>query len=372
MKDTELTQMKFFMDMSEHQISAREFFGSYLLESLERNFGLDKAVIFYFDTEGEFLSWVCKDGLRVADLKHPYLNIINNDVVRHKIYQDACRDRLTYFNVVPRLYRATDIISSIDYEHAAYVRFMEENFHTHYSLTFAFGINAYIQISFFKTLEEGDFNEEEINKLSEIYVYIANAYKTFKKYEQSKIISEIQSKIIASGEKEYFIIDSFQHILYCDGNTQKQMEDFLGIPINKQIESLTVCNWLAFLLGDSTDLKNVNTRSVALKNYVFKIHAYDQTYSNRIVDRYYWITLSKIGPEKSFDSSGGLYHLTKTEQRVAEMIYRGITYKEIACEMVVSYHTVKKHVENIYNKCGVNCRYELYKLIERMNSKPEE
>ena len=56
--------------------------------------------------------------------------------------------------------------------------------------------------------------------------------------------------------------------------------------------------------------------------------------------------------------------MTATEQRVAELMYQGLTYKTIADKMVVSYHTIKKHVQNIYIKCEVNSRFELYKLLE--------
>mgnify|MGYP002231531690 CR=1 FL=1 len=56
--------------------------------------------------------------------------------------------------------------------------------------------------------------------------------------------------------------------------------------------------------------------------------------------------------------------LTHAEQRVAELMCQGLTYKAIADELVVSYHTVKKHVQNIYSKCGINSRYELYKWME--------
>ena len=87
---------------------------------------------------------------------------MENDVVRYRIYIEAVRDHLTYFNVEPRLYKATDVIGEKDYENSPYVRFLEENFQKQYSVTLAFGIKAYIQAAFFKSREDGDFTEKEI------------------------------------------------------------------------------------------------------------------------------------------------------------------------------------------------------------------
>ena len=56
--------------------------------------------------------------------------------------------------------------------------------------------------------------------------------------------------------------------------------------------------------------------------------------------------------------------LTPTELRVAELMQSGLTYQAIADELIVSYHTIKKHVQNIYAKCGVNNRYQLYRWLE--------
>ena len=49
--------MGFLLEMSERQISAREFFSNVLLDSMDRNFGLKNVLILCFDTEHHFLSW---------------------------------------------------------------------------------------------------------------------------------------------------------------------------------------------------------------------------------------------------------------------------------------------------------------------------
>lgn len=357
--------MNFLSEMSERQISAREFFGNVLLDSLDRNFGLDKVLISFFDTQGEFLSWVNWNGILIDYEEHPYRKFFANDVVRHIVYQEAVRDQLTYFNVIPRLYKSTDIINSVDYENSSYVRFLKENFNAHYSVTMAFGINAYIQIIFLKCQEKGDFTDEEIEALNKIYVYVANSYKNFKKHEQAKIVSNIQSEIIFSGEKAYLVTDDFMHIMSYNKTAENYLKDILGPSIAEQISSTRPCSWLPFLLGneeDSMTEDRVQTR--VIKNYIFKIYTYDQSYSNGIIDRYHWITISKKDEGKSLFDSGTKLSLTQAEQRVAELMYNGLTYKAIADKLVVSYHTVKKHVQNIYTKCGVNSRFELYKWLE--------
>lgn len=358
-------RMNFFSEMSEHQISAREFFGVVLLDSLERNFGLRDVLISYFDAEGKFLSWTHRNGVLLDSASHPYRKYIANDVVRYVLHEEAVRDRLTYFNVTPRLYKSTDIIRSEDYSHSAHVRFLEENFQAHYSVTMAFGINAYIQVSFFKSKEDGDFSEEEIEKLNKIYVYLANAYKNFKKYEQAKIVANIQSEIIQSGEKAYLVTDDFMHIMSYNKTAQEYLKDILGSTIEEQISSTAPCSWLPFLLGDTEEAVTENSvRTRVIKNYIFKIYTYDQSYSNGIIDRYHWITISTKEKKKDTEFTGTNLPLTPAEQRVAELMHKGLTYQAIADELIVSYHTVKKHVQNIYMKCGVNNRLQLYKWME--------
>jgi DNA-binding CsgD family transcriptional regulator len=51
--------------------------------------------------------------------------------------------------------------------------------------------------------------------------------------------------------------------------------------------------------------------------------------------------------------------LTRTEQRIAEMISRGDTDREIAAALSLSEHTVRNHVSLIFDKVGVQDRIDL-------------
>ncbi len=50
------------------------------------------------------------------------------------------------------------------------------------------------------------------------------------------------------------------------------------------------------------------------------------------------------------------YQLTDRETEVLEQLSKGLTYDQIAECLFISYGTVRKHVENIYRKLGVNNR----------------
>ena len=91
------------------------------------------------------------------------------------------------------------------------------------------------------------------------------------------------------------------------------------------------------------------------------------------MDRYHWITIAPRDPapapqEPVFAGTG--LPLTKAEWKVARLLYKGLTYQAVADALVISYHTVKKHVENIYAKCGVKNRFQLYKWLERNDRLP--
>ena len=161
-------------------------------------------------------------------------------------------------------------------------------------------------------------------------------------------------------------LDDFMHIMSCNQTAQEYLQDILGPAAAEPLNSTTTCSWLPFLLGGTEETISPGTAQTRIiKNYIFRIYTYDQSYSNGIIDRYHWITICKKEEEKKAGSRTARLPLTQTEQKVAELMYRGLTYRAIADELVVSYHTVKNHVQNIYSKCGIKSRYELYQWLEK-------
>ena len=353
--------------LTDHQLYAREFFCQSLLEDIAQCYQPDNIAFFYFNRNGEFLSLRTPNAFVLKSAEDPYTAFSGLDVVRHTIHRDAVHDGLTYFNTVPRLYKSTDIISAYAYDDAPYTRFIEDHFGAHYSATMAFGMNAYIQVAFYKTREHGDFTGQEMDLLEQLYVYLASSYRTFKKYEQSNIIAEIMSKIIKMGEHAFLIADDYSHILSCNEQAEDYLAELLGIQSIEHQNPEIACAWLPFLLNPRGEQVGPEGHINTIKDYVFNVRAYDRTYSNGIIDRYYWATISKQCDtvNEYAGAAPRLSYLTRSEQKVALLLDAGLTYQEIAEELVISLHTVKKHVQSIYKKCGVNNRMQFSRWLEQ-------
>lgn len=52
------------------------------------------------------------------------------------------------------------------------------------------------------------------------------------------------------------------------------------------------------------------------------------------------------------------YGLTKREIELLTHLKNGLTYEQIAANLYISYHTVRKHIENIYRKLHVTNKVE--------------
>jgi DNA-binding NarL/FixJ family response regulator len=73
--------------------------------------------------------------------------------------------------------------------------------------------------------------------------------------------------------------------------------------------------------------------------------------------------LAQSGPRTR--AHGDYPPLTPSEERVAQLVARGYTNREIADRLFVSHHTVGTHVRHIYDKLQVRSRVALTRLIIR-------
>lgn len=56
------------------------------------------------------------------------------------------------------------------------------------------------------------------------------------------------------------------------------------------------------------------------------------------------------------------YHLTNRESEILQLIFDGLDNEKIADQLCISNFTLKKHIQNLYNKLGVSSRWDLLRF----------
>ncbi|MCK9481210.1 MAG: response regulator transcription factor [Bacteroidia bacterium] len=77
------------------------------------------------------------------------------------------------------------------------------------------------------------------------------------------------------------------------------------------------------------------------------------------------LNLIKNPKTVQFDSQD--FGLTDREIELLNQLKNGLTYEQIAANLFISYHTVRKHIENIYRKLQVNNKVEAIKKASGNN-----
>jgi DNA-binding CsgD family transcriptional regulator len=76
------------------------------------------------------------------------------------------------------------------------------------------------------------------------------------------------------------------------------------------------------------------------------------------------VTIDGTRPEV-FQENCLHFNLTKTEVQIVEMLYQGLSNKDISDKMFISLETVKKHIYNMFRKTNVKNRSALIHLLQK-------
>ena len=67
-------------------------------------------------------------------------------------------------------------------------------------------------------------------------------------------------------------------------------------------------------------------------------------------------------PVRTLEELVAAYDLTRRETEVLGLVRQGQNNEEILAQLMVSRHTLLKHLQNLYRKCGVSSRWDLLRL----------
>lgn len=152
-----------------------------------------------------------------------------------------------------------------------------------------------------------------------------------------------------SGEVSFAVIDEIMELFDANPFLLETAEG-IALRIGRNVtEVLPAISQLCKDLGvETTDIETTDINS-------WEVRTKQGLHVNN--DRY-----DDVGDETKFSN---LLHenLTPREHEVMELLLHGLTYTDIANKLTISAHTVKNHVNAVYQKLDVSSRSELFSKI---------
>jgi DNA-binding CsgD family transcriptional regulator len=242
-------------------------------------------------------------------------------------------------------------------------------------------------IGLFRPKEFGNFSEKDVRMMKIITPYLCQALKNievFRKIQLENSIFKMVDQDLSSG---LIILDDSMRLVHMN-NKAKEFCKILAEPENWHQGSSNGENHYPFIPNIVTEdcyylrkqMKNSSFEIIPLPIYrTLKLSEYrkyslcsqiltkEMSLENRC---FYIVTIDELTYQVNLNV-GGLendFSLTKREIEILVNVFNGLKNVEIAEKLFISEITVKKHLQHIFEKIGVNSRTALIrKTLESQN-----
>ena len=124
---------------------------------------------------------------------------------------------------------------------------------------------------------------------------------------------------------------------------------------NKLLATLTLIRSRNSRDFKTVDLLFLNRISTCIGNHIYLLKEFNQNATQAI-------SFKELQKERIRN-----LELTPREIEIARLVKSGMTNKEISNRLFISKNTVKKHLQNIYNKCDVSNKVSLVSKLHQIN-----
>ncbi len=284
------------------------------------------------------------DGYGVLDILHPY-NVGYNLLSKNKV-----------------LY-ITDLMNFEQFEKNAYYKFLKM-FNVYHELTMNFfdGETLLGGIGIIHSINE-PFNNTERANLEKVSTYIGKTLATHLKFKEKELSEELFKAFSLQSSTGLIVFDHLYHIHFANFTAKEICKQF----INENRSDNCLEFFIKYILPNKIPLWQMGATKKIISPYFTEL-------TMQIVPSNYLLKSNKhnlfmlyLIPENTFAESSFTqlkqscekYNLTMREREVIGLLLKGFSNQEIAGELVVSLHTVKKHFQNLFSKCDVKNRTSL-------------
>jgi DNA-binding CsgD family transcriptional regulator len=234
------------------------------------------------------------------------------------------------------------------------------------------------RIALFRPIKSKKFSDEDVNILRAISPYLIHALD----HNELYINIQLQDNILKVIEKYWstglILLDDSMRLIYMNQRAKEFCRDLIGYPSIQNIYIHIPPILLEDCYAITEELKRSPADCLVLpKHRVIRIGNSEKLYvSSQVLEkeissenyRLLMISIEEMSELRRIDQTSlkKIYHLTNREIDIVLHIFKGLRNAEIAKRLFVSEVTVKKHLQNIFQKLGVETRTALiHRILER-------
>lgn len=328
-----------------------------LLANISKVFAYDRLAFHLIDSDGRFCN---SQGLNIDNsLFNMYSDYYFKTDIFHPI--NISKQSIMDKNTIA----ITDLMPYIQYEETEFYKdfLNKDNLYYEIGMPLRFNNQMIGAIGVFRSKEEEIFTPKDYELLNCIYDYICYSLNEYIKSMHLKNECQIFKNSIYSLPIGLIILNKSMNILSCNELAKNYCLDILNSTFYADPAREVVHNILP-----NIPFHSMNSASVIyyeLEGYTIKITSSIIPSIYNGLETYYVLNIVKKSSTelKDFNELVSSYNLTNRETEILELLSMGLTNKEIASQLFISTHTVRTHMDNIFNKLDVSSRTAvLYKL----------
>jgi DNA-binding CsgD family transcriptional regulator/PAS domain-containing protein len=245
------------------------------------------------------------------------------------------------------------------------------------------GEEMYGRVVWMRSRKSDGFTDQEIRLARTISPYLAHALAYNELQERLKLKGEILNSIEKESSVGVILLDEKLQVIHVN---QKAEELFAAVEGNaaggsgrEQMLSRLIKNCREIKAGMKGSPSNY--KAIPRKRTISVPHHTGFAVTFKALDRsagaenalLFMICIEELSPPSHVDAQFIMdsFHLSKREIEVADLLFSGLKNAQIANKLFISEITVKKHLQNIYHKVGVNNRTSLVnKMLTRTSHSP--
>jgi DNA-binding CsgD family transcriptional regulator len=274
----------------------------------------------------------------------------------------------TQFMLTKKVVSISDIMPLGEFENTEYYNDFLKKENLYYEIAIPLIANNRLigGIGIFKSKGEGDFTQRDIKLMDNLSSHISYHFNDYLEASQIKNEQLIYKNCLYQSPVGLVVLDSNRSLVNCNDIANTFCLDILNKLSNTC--STNPVQDVINLAFSNLDFNGINSSSCLytdFQQYKFKIVLSIIPHFYKGVETYYHIYIIKNSDKEKIDlaSIAQVYNLTERELEIIEHISQGLSNREIAHKLYISSHTVRTHIDNIFNKLNVSSRMAiLHKL----------